>query len=126
MISLTATERKLIKTCKLHYKDQYPMTGSWVNNLKPFFIEVYGWNPDEDNNYQDYLRCIFNKLLETYLKIAEDKSGYNIELKNIFNASFSKSICREDELPIERAISELCSIIQFNQVIENGIERYSL
>ena len=127
MIQLGKTDKQWIKMCKLHYQDKYPRTGSWVNNLKPLFTEIYGWNPDEDKNYNDYLNCIFNRLLELYLKIAEDRSGNNRELRLIFDAAFSKSISREEELPIERAIAELCSIIQFNTVIsENGEHRYEL
>jgi hypothetical protein len=127
MIHLEKTDKQWIKMCKLHYQDKYPRTGSWVNNLKPLFFEIYGWNPDEDRNYHDYLNCMFNRLLDLYLKIAEDKSGNNNQLRGIFNAAFYKSISREEELPIERAIAELCSLIQFNQVImENGEHRYEL
>lgn len=125
MIRLEKTDKQWIRICKLHYKEKYPLKGSWVETLKPLFVEIYGWNPDEDNNYRDYLDCIFNRLLELYLKIADDKSGTNYELRSIFSAAFYKSICRQD-LPIERAIAELCSLIQNNQVIEGGITRYEL
>jgi len=126
MIHLEPTEKRWIKLCKLHYEDKYPMTGSWVNTLKPMFIEIYGWNPDEDNNYRDYLNCIFNKLFDIYLKIADDRSGNNNHLRSIFSAAFYKSISRMDELPIERSISELCGLIQCNTVRENEEQRYEL
>jgi len=127
MIQLDFGDKMWIKLCKGHYKEKYPPTGSWVNTLKPLFIELYAWNPDVDNNYQDYLNCIFNRLLDLHLKIAEDKSGHNNQLRSIFSAAFYKSVSRMDELPIERAISELCGLIQFNTVIlENGEHRYEL
>jgi hypothetical protein len=125
-IQLSIPEKDLIKFCKLHFLEKYPFTGSWVNTIKPLFTKIYGWNPDEDNNYHDYLNCIFNKLLDIHLKILYDQSGSNLQLRRIFEASFSKSISREDELPIERAISELCALIQNNQVIIDDVERYTL
>jgi len=88
------------------------------------FNEVYGWTAEE--YYQDFLRCIFNKLLEIHLKIKDDQSGSNRQLTDIFSAAFYKSISREQELPIERAISQLCGEIQCTTVIENGVHRYYL
>jgi hypothetical protein len=127
MIQLSQTDKQWIKLCKGHYKDKYPWTGKWVNTLKPLFFENYGWNPDEDRNYHDYLNGMFNRLLEVYVKIAEDKSADNREIRNVFSAAFYSSVSREDNLPIERAIAELCSIIQFNTVIlPNGEHRYEL
>lgn len=129
LIELDQYERQWIKFCKLHYKDKYfDLKGSWVNMLKPLFIEHYGYNPDEDNNYHDYLNCIFNKLLQVYHKIKDTTypEQNEREMRDIFEASFYKRPSREDELPIERAISMLCGLIQGNQVIENGVERYSL
>jgi hypothetical protein len=126
MIDLTETEKQWIKLCKGHYKDQYPYKGSWVITLKPLFIEIYGWNPDEDNNYRDYLNTLFNKLLDIHLKIQDDKSGNNMQLRGIFGAAFSKTISRIERRPIERAIAELCALIQNNIVIENGEKRYEL
>jgi len=126
MIHLEKTEKQWIKLCKGHLKEKYPFAGHWVNTLKPLFTEIYGWNPDEDNNYQDYLRCVFNKLLDIHLKIVCDMSGNNNQLRSIFSAAFYKSITREDELPIERAIAELCGLIQCNTVVEDGVPRYEL
>jgi len=127
MIQLTKSEKDWIKICKGHYfKTKYPWQGEWTATLKPLFVKVYGWNPDEDNNYQDYLNCLFNKLLEIHLKIIDDRSGTNMQMRGIFEAAFTKGICREQELPIERAIAELCGIIQNNTVIEDGVHRYEL
>lgn len=127
MIQLDYNEKRWIKLCKLHYREKYPMTGRWVNNLKPMFTEIYGWNPDDDRNYADYLNCIFNKLLDIHLKIQDDRSGNNNQLREIFNAAFYKSIVREDELPIERAVSTLCGLIQCNNVADDyGNARYEL
>lgn len=112
--------------CKGYYQEKYPFTGRWVNSLKPLFIEIYGYNPDEDENYQSYLGCIFEKLFDIYLKIADDQSGCDLQLKELFIAAFYKSVSRDDEYPIERAISQLCGLIQSNSVYDNGIERYKL
>lgn len=125
-IELDKYEIQWIKLFKGHYKEKYPTTGSWINTIKPLFVEIYGWNPDEDNNYQDYLSCMFNRLLELYLKIQDDKSGSNVQLKDVFYASFVKNYKYEEESSIERAIARLCGLIQCNTVIENGVERYSL
>ena len=126
MIQLSPAEKKIIKFCKGHFKSRYPFTGSWVKSLKPLFVEIYGWNPDEDNNYHDYLVGMFNFLLDTHLKIVDDQSGNNSQLRSIFSAAFSKSIVRDDDLPIERAISELCGLIQCVSVIENDKPRFEL
>jgi len=127
MIELTRTEKDWIKICKGHFKTKYPYKGEWTETMKPMFMEVYGWNPDEDNNYLDYLDCLFNKLLEIHLKIVDDQSGTNLQMRGIFEAAFYKGISRDQELPIERAIAELCGLIQCNTVIEsNGEKRYEL
>ena len=127
MIQLEYNDKLWIKLCKGHYKEKYPRTGKWTETLKPLFTELYAWNPDEDNNYPDYLNCIFNRLLDIYLKIADDHSGNNNQLRGVFSAAFYKSVSRMDELPIERAISELCGLISFNTVIDkNKQQRYEL
>jgi len=126
MIELNKYEKQWIKICKGHYKEKYPFQGSWVLTLKPLFVNIYGWDPDEDANYRDYLNCIFNKLLEIHLKIVDDKSGTNVQLRGIFESAFYKGICREENLPIERAIAELCGLIQNNTVLEDGGARYNL
>jgi len=126
MIALTKYEKQWILLCKGHYKEKYPYKGSWVRTLKPLFTEIYGWNPSEDRNYRDYLNCIFNKLLEIYLKIQDDRSGNNVQLRGIFEAAFYKGISRNERRPIERAIAELCGLIQNNTVLEDGIKRYEL
>ena len=126
MIQLSKPEKQWILLCKGHYQDLYPYKGSWVRTLNPLFIEIYGWNPDEDNNYRDYLNCVFNKLLEIFLKIQDDRSGNNVQLRGIFEAAFYKGISRRERRPIERAIAELCGLIQNNTVIEDGVKRYEL
>lgn len=127
MIALSNNETHLIKFCKGHYRKKYPFTGTWANILKPLFTEIYGWNPDEDNNYHDYLNCVFNKLLDIHLKIVDDRSGSNNQLRSLFEAAFSKTLSITDELPIERAIAKLCGLIRLSTVIdENGEKRYEL
>jgi len=118
MIILDKYEKQWILLIKGQLLEKYPHTGKWVENLKPLFTEIYGWNPDEDNNYNDYLRGMFNKLFDILLKIKEDWSGTNQQLKKVFYASFNKNMHRDDELPIERAISELCGLIQCTSVLD--------
>jgi hypothetical protein len=130
MIHLEKTDKQWIKFCKGHYKSKYPFTGRWIDSLKPLFIEIYGYDPDIDGNYHNYLICMFNKLLDIHLKIVADYSGTNMQLREIFSAAFYKSISRDDDLPIERAISQLCGLIQSNPIIETRHEieqpRYEL
>lgn len=119
MIQLTKTEVQLVKLCKGHYNEKFPFTGEWTDTLKPWFIEVYGWNPDDGKNYQNYLFVMFDVLLGTHMKIQDDGSGTNLQLRNLFYVSFNKSISRSQELPIERVISELCGLIQSNLYLVN-------
>ena len=126
MIELTKYEKQWILLCKGHFKEKYPYQDSWVLTLKPLFVEIYGWDPDEDGNYRDYLNCIFNKLLDIHLKIALDQSGTNLQIRGIFEAAFYKSISRTENLPIERAIAELCGLIQNNLYLKDNEPRYSL
>ena len=125
MIELDKYERNWILLIKGHFDDKYPVNAkNWTDTLKPMFEEVYGWSPTEF--YDDYLRGMFNELLDIYLKIQLDQSGSNHLLKSVFGAAFGKSIIRTQRRPIERAIAELCGIIQCNQVIVDGVHRYKL
>ena len=127
MIQLDQYEKQWILLCKGHLKEKYPSKGYWHETLKPLFTEIYGWDPDEDNNYNDYLRGMFNKLLDLYLKIKGRWSDENGQLKEIFSAAFYKGISNNAELPIERAIHTLCGLIQNNMVLnEDGSKRYEL
>ena len=128
MIVLSKYEKMWIKMCKGHYKEHYPYTGKWTKTLMPLFHKIYGWDPKTD--YHTYCNVLFEKLFDIYLKIRLDQSGSNLDIKDIFSAAFYKSIGRPDSKPIERAISQLCGLIQSNQVIETidkiGYERYNL
>jgi len=125
MIELTQQEVRWIKLCKGHYKDLYRTNAkNWIETLKPMFREIYAYEPNEF--YHDFLGCMFNKLLDIYLKIQNDHSGHNAHLKDIIGASFEITFRREYDLPIERVIAELCGQIQMNSVIEDGVVRYSL
>ena len=127
MIKLTEQEKQWIRLCKGHLKNEYPFTGNWIKTIKPMFIEIYGWDPNQDNNYESYLNCLFEKLFEIYMKIKNDKSGTNLQLRQLFHCSFNKGIyVYNQELPIERAICRLCGMIQNNTVFEAGFERYNL
>lgn len=124
-IELDKYEKKWIKLIKGHYRKDpaYAYKGNeWTDILKPMFDEMYGWSSEE--HYGDFLGCIFRKLLSIYLKIADDNRPIDSQLSDIFCSSFSKGLIRNQDLPIERAISELCGQIQCNTVIENGVDRY--
>lgn len=125
-LQLTFAEIEWIKLCKCHYEARYPVKATnWIETLKPMFKEIYGYSPDE--HPQEFLDCMFNKLLDIYLKIKIDNSGTNQQLKEIFHQSFYQSIRRTYDLPIERAIAELCGLIQCNQVVmDDGVVRYEL
>lgn len=126
-IELSAQERRWIKLLKGHYNQEYHLYSKgrreWPDVLKPMFNEVYGWSAEE--HYQDFLNCMFSKLLSIHLKIKDEQSGYERQLENVFFASFYKSISRQEQ-PIERAISELCSLIQCTIVIKDGVPRFIL
>ena len=126
MIQLDKGEKQWINLFKNRLNDKYPFEKDWITTIKPMFIELYGWSPDEDGNYYDYLECVFGRLLEIYLKIQYDESGSNRELKGIFSASFFKRPSNEHELPIERAIKHLCGLIGWNTVLVNEEKRYEL
>lgn len=124
-IELDKYEVRWIKLCKGHYNKKYDISArNWIDALKPMFEEIYGWSPDERN--KDFLQCIFNKLLDIHMKIMIDGSGKNQQIKDVFAASFDHTYRRNYQLPIERAIAELCGQIQYNLVIENGVPRYHL
>jgi hypothetical protein len=126
MIQLTQSEIKWIKLCKNHYYDtRTPINPGWIGMMQDMFEEIYGWSPYEFR--ADFLSCIFNQLLDIWLKISNDQSGTNRQLHSIFSAAFSKSISREEESSVERAILELRSLIAFTSVIdENNNKRFEL
>lgn len=130
-IELTRVEVEWIKLCKLHYSEgstskdagKYPSKEQWTETIKPLFNEIYGWTADDHPD--DYLNCIFNKLLAIYLKICLPNHEEQ-ELKELFYASFYKGLIHDQEKPIERAIGKLCGLIQNNEVFEYGVNRYIL
>lgn len=128
MIHLDKYEKQWILCIKGHLKEKYPLKGNFVQCLKPLFKDIYGWDPDEDNNYHDYLRGLFKKLLSIYLKIEDNQSGDPIHyISKIFEASFNKTISNDAELPIERAIIKLCGLIQSTSFLDHcGEPRYDL
>lgn len=126
MIELTKYEKAWILACKGQLAKQFPFSDSWVKTLEPMFEKIYAWSPNVNNHYYDYLNGLFNKLLEIQLKISDDGSGSNVQLKGVFSAAFNKSISNDAELPIVRSINELCGVIQCNTVIDNGKKRYDL
>ena len=124
-IELSKTDKQWIKLCKFHYDKKYKTTHcNSIDRLKPMFEEIYGWSPNEF--YNEFLDCMFTRLLDLYLKIQYDRSGHNNNIKEIISSSFIKTVARDYEKPIERVISKLCSEIAWNTYAEDGIERYKL
>lgn len=124
-IKLSDVDKEVILFCKGHMKDRYPMSGRWVETLKPFYKDRYGLDPDEYPN--DYRRCMFYKLHSIQVKISENDYSRTRETQETFAAAFEKSIIRDDEQPIERAISVLCGIIQCNRYLDKFSQpRYSI
>ncbi len=118
IIILSDADKKIIKFCKSNLDSNK----TFIECLKPLFIEIYGWNPDQDNNYQDYLNCIFRKLLYIYDKI--DKYP---KIDEIFTDTFNFDKNEDTKLPIEAAITSLFYKIRFNQVTNNdNSKRYDL
>ena len=125
LIELTKYEKQWILLCKGHYKDIYRTNASnWIDTLKPLFEEIYGYDPNKSP--ADFKDCMFNKLLDILLKITDHHSEYNQQLKTLFDASFYRSCRRDYELPIERAIAELCGQIQSTTVIKDEVKRFDL
>lgn len=114
MIPLTKYEVRWIKYCKGHYNSG-GLPNSNPYEAMPLFEEIYAWSPNEFKN--DFLNCLFSKLLDIWFKIGQDGSCSNQAIINVFNASFYKSFTRDYDLPIERAISELISMIALTTVM---------
>lgn len=124
-IKLDKDEVEWIKLIKGHYNWKYGKYYTyWTEVLKHMFNDVYGWNADE--HPRDFLGCMFQKLLDIYIKIQYDCSGSNQQLKLIIGAGFEKTFTNNQELPIERVISQLCVQILNNQVVVDGVNRYYL
>lgn len=123
-IKLSKYEKTWILLCKGQLQDKYPFKGEWTETLKAPFEDIYGYSPEE--HYDDYLRCMFNKLLDIHMKIKDDKSGTDRELKEVFYASFGKWLHISQDKPIERAIAALCGLIQCTTYMEDGVKRYDL
>lgn len=126
MIELKPIEKKLILIIKGHFQKEYPFCNNWSKTLAPFCIELFGWSADE-SNYHDYLRGIVHYLLKLHSKIEYNKSGDDLyHVHELLDVMSCKYVLYDDELPIERAISYLCGVIQNNPVIENEEKRYDL
>ena len=134
MIELSTPETKWIKLIKWHYKETYPEALTYAEYMIPLFTEIYGWSPLEDNNYEDYLRCLFEKLVDVYELIKENDHELNTKTifrsisKPIGNGKISSLIKPESNAVIyELGIIELVSSIRFVAVTNtNGIKRFNL
>jgi hypothetical protein len=124
-IPLDKYEIQWIKLCKGHYDEKYGDYTNWIDTLKPMFIEIYGYNPDEDSNYDSFLDCIFNKLFSIYLKI-HDETSSDLLIKEVIQSTFYKRPSYNYNLPIERCIASLCGKIQGTDVLEVGVNRFYL
>jgi hypothetical protein len=132
-IKLTKYDKMWIKLCKNHYTEKYNISASnWIDSLKPMFEEIYGYNPDE--HLGSFRKCIFNKLFKIASKVDNrlNANNDNLDFKSdillhLFYSTFTKSIVRDYELPIERGIAELCGHLQGVRVLnKDGSKRFNL
>jgi hypothetical protein len=125
-IKLNPNDVIWIKLLKGHSFDLYPFNESWIDTIKPLFIKLYGWNPNEDNNHHDYLNCLFDRLYNLYVKI-EYPERINYSTKELFRISHYKSISINNELPIERGIIKLIGLIQGVEILNtDGSKRFNI
>jgi hypothetical protein len=123
-IELSDFEKILIKFCKGHYRDMFEERGR-IYGLKLIYKEFYALDAEE--HPLSFRECMFNKLLDIWLKVIEDNSGSNVWLKRLFYNSFNKSFPNNNDLPVERTILELCSQISNTKLItDDRIQRYTL
>lgn len=119
MIELTKYEKQWIKHCKTAQETDP------ISSLKPLFKEIYGWDPDE--HYDDFLDCMFRKLLDIYMKIQDDQSGNNVEIREIILSAIPGPIFKPRyEKPLERIVSELMSKICLTSVLKPREKRFEL
>lgn len=125
-IPLTPEEVKWIKLIKGHYVKEVPYKNlSGIDSLKPMFESIYGWSADDD--YEGFLDCMLKKLLILYLRIQDDQSGSNLQLRQIIQAATNDGYFLSPiENPSERVILELMSQIRHTKVISDGITRFHL
>lgn len=125
-IPLDKYEVQWIKLCKGHFDKKYNFEDeNRIERLKPLFTEIYGWNPDEDNNYRDFLDCIFKKLFSLYLKIHEETST-DLLITEVVSSSFWQRPSNNHELPIERCIADICFKIAWTPINDCGVDRFNL
>jgi len=114
-----------IRFCKGKYDKTFDYRTkhiTWIDPLKPLYQEIYGIDPNEYP--REFRECMFSKLLDVYFRIKLDESGHDHQIKKLMHASFTKGISRDQELPIERTIAELCGLIQCTAVIKDGVHRF--
>ena len=125
-IVLSRNDKRWVLLCKSHFEHDFKLNETWLNKFKPLFNEIYGWDPDEDENYQDFLNCLFNKLLDIFMVINDDQSLNNTLLKDLFDAAFYIRPGLSNDSPLERTILKLRSLIAHNTVTKDGVDRYDL
>lgn len=125
-IPLDKYEVQWIKLCKGHFNEKYNFKDeNRIERLKPLFTETYGWNPDEDNNYKDFLNCIFKKLFIIYLKI-HDQTSTDLLITQVVESSFWQRPSNDYKLPIERCIVDICFKLTWTPVYDCGVARFNL
>lgn len=108
-IQLNETERFLVALTKNHFKNK--LTGkSWVEVMQESFRKIYGY--EFENNFNDNF-TIFAKLYKIYYKISQNSLEDTLL---IFAQVFNERSFRKDEKTIERAIGEVCGLIQATTV----------
>ena len=113
LIKLSDCETEVIKTIKHHYPERLKRKGGWFQKLSPVYEEFYGYEFKDDE-----AKCVmFSHLLNIWIKIKEDHSGDERQLKGILSAAMFKSIVRPQKRGIDRAMYEIIGLIQANKVL---------
>lgn len=124
MIELSEIEKVFIFAIKGHLK-KYLEGGTYEKELEPLFSHFY--SRLTYHTYEEYRSHLFSILFDLYLKIQDDRSGSNMQIRKLMYATFSKSFSHNQETPIERAIDSVCNLIRFTSVVsENETWRFEL
>lgn len=125
-IALTKSDKEIIRLCK--GKHRFKPCDTHIDLLKKYYNKNYCVNADE--YYKEFLSCMFSNLLDVFMKIRSNKGTVNSDILSLFHNSFEKNCFREQEMPIERALTELFSQIRLTAVREtkngNSVKRFDL
>jgi hypothetical protein len=122
-INISKHEAIWILLCKGWVFKKYPIKNdmTFMNYIRPYFEEVYGWSADDYEN--DFLRCVFTVLFDIFMKIRINENN-NSDLKRIISKIVFET--NNNEKVSTRSILAIRSEISMTQVIMNNIKRFDL